>query len=434
MDRTGLLRFVGMTIIILTGASQAFAWNEKDCQRVNNDHPDCVRYQHSPSPPPPAPTPTMTNESSSASDASASSSSRAGADANAQAVGKGGNAKATGGAVRFDADLNVEASGHGGKGGNAKTGPVDQKAVQGQSIDARNQSSSATKTTIVALPSIMPPMPSFASVQGDIKQERHECGPLQSVRSTDVNGVFFGLTTNEMIFIGTDDRLEPYAENGTVKRYHTERTTEEDGSTHVRRYGHQPTITTTALTTTGARQIGGGGYGTNGGGMLGLGTSGSMSRLVSTIQLRDCELPGSYKVIPIPPHAEAPPAEKSALELNVPTARAVTERVPCPYQKYTDAKGNPVYGCLTQRDTWSRTRIERGTATLRVSPTDKNAQVTPITQGVTVERADGRFAVVPTETPQATSTAVPTTADAPRPPERTTPRPRTRPEPRFRDQ
>lgn len=228
--------------------------------------------------------------------------------------GKGGAANANVGPVsatggKSSSNLELENVGNSPSTSKAITGPVKttvggQKTAQQTTIDTSNRSVDNSKSMTVILPPVMPPMPPQFSQQGEVKQEVMACGPLQSIQRERIDGVFVGFTSNDNIYLGQDDRLIPFTQNGRIIRYHEE--VQMDGLT-VRVFGHQPIITTTPLTVSGARQFGLGGFNSNGGGQIGGGVSGAMGRLVSTIQLRDCELPGYKLVSTDPPVMVVPP-------------------------------------------------------------------------------------------------------------------------------
>ncbi len=216
------------------------------------------------------------------------------------------------GTVKGTNEIKDSGNGYGGV-ANATSNAGDQAV----SIDAADRSTSSTKysskSSYIVIPPVMPPMPPIVTEQGDVKVEVLACGPLQTVVSEDVNGLFVGFTGNDNVYLGRDETLAPYFEDGKRIRYFEEK--QGDGS--VRVYGHQPIITTALPAVSGARQFGVGGFGSGGGGQVGAGTSGSMGRLVSKIQLRECELPG-YKLVPKDVVQEAPKVQLQTGEIQVP--------------------------------------------------------------------------------------------------------------------
>ncbi len=124
---------------------------------------------------------------------------------------------------------------------------------------------------------------------GNIVKETGACGPLQRVVREPIEGTFFGLVKNTRVAQGYTDHLEPYLDgHGAEQQY--KHVPLEDGVGY-RLFGHQVTQYTTVLGVSGVRNIAVGGGGNSGAwGQAGMGTSGAMQRMATTIELRECEV------------------------------------------------------------------------------------------------------------------------------------------------
>lgn len=310
--------------------------------------------------------------------------------ANGGEGGKGGDALASAVAAAKAAAAARAAGtgvGTGGNVGNINTG--------GTSVDASDSSSSSYRVQIV--PPVTQPIPPSVTHHGDVKTvEVKECGPLRSVKTEDVKGYFFGLTGTSEVVLGTTDQLVPYNGDDGAKagsRYDEEKQDLGKGKFLVRRYGHQPVISSVVVSVAGARQVTIGGWGSSGGAQGSGGASSSMGTMVTKIQLLPCEAPG-YEYTPTPPTPK--PVPEAAIDLGIPAPKVVQTRGPCDkqggtWESFTDARGRKREGCLTT--TWSKTRVETGTETVRISPTGKDATVVPLSKGATVTKEGERFAV-----------------------------------------
>lgn len=111
-----------------------------------------------------------------------------------------------------------------------------------------------------------------------------------------MDSTFFGLIGNSKVRQGYTERLVPYVDERGVQQDYR-RVPLEDG-TGYRLFGHQVTQFTTIIGVNGARNfaIGGGGGG-GGWGQAGGGSSSAMQQMVTTIQLRECEI-GSFVTQP----------------------------------------------------------------------------------------------------------------------------------------
>lgn len=172
-------------------------------------------------------------------------------------------------------------------------------------MDASNHSTSTYNEKFVFIPPIIPPTPPSTLAVGNIIKETGACGPLQRVTREPVQGVFFGLVHNSRVQQGWTDHLAPYVdEHGVEMQYR--RVPMEDGVGY-RLFGHQVTQYTTVLGVSGVRNVAIGGGGGNGAwGQGGMGTSSAIQQMVTSIELRECEI-GVILPKAAPPPPPAPP-------------------------------------------------------------------------------------------------------------------------------
>jgi len=150
---------------------------------------------------------------------------------------------------------------------------------------------------LIFIPPVVPPTPPSTIGVGNIVKETSACGPLQQVVREPVRGTFFGLFANSSVPQGFNDRLTPYIDaRGEQVDYR--KVPMADGG--YRMYGHQVIQYTTVIGVGSGRNLAiGGGGGGGGWAQGGGGTTGSMQQMVTSIQLRECEV-GSY----VPPPRE----------------------------------------------------------------------------------------------------------------------------------
>ncbi|WP_155646717.1 hypothetical protein [Burkholderia territorii] len=182
------------------------------------------------------------------------------------------------------------------------TAPVNQR--QNQSVTGGNQSAGASgtnATTIdlsdhrsisnntVFIPPVIPPTPPSTLAVGNIIKETSACGPLQSVIRHPVEGTFFGLLSESKVEQGYTDELAPYQDpDGQIIEYRQVR--QPDGASY-KLFGHQVTQYTSIVGVSGARNIAlGAGTGSGNWSQAGLGTSAANQQMITTIQLRSCEI------------------------------------------------------------------------------------------------------------------------------------------------
>ena len=110
-----------------------------------------------------------------------------------------------------------------------------------------------------------------------------------------VNGTFIGLMRNASVDQGWSDDLEPYRDrNGMLVDYRRERLANGDE----RLFGHQVIMFTTVVGVASNRNVAiGGGGGGGGWGQAGMGSSSSNQRMITTIQLRECEIGTMHNVV-----------------------------------------------------------------------------------------------------------------------------------------
>ena len=163
-------------------------------------------------------------------------------------------------------------------------------------IDASNRSVSNNNERWTFIPPVVPPTPPSSLAVGNVVSETSACGPLQRVVREPIEGRFFGLVTNSHVQQGFNERLEPYFDEHGVRQDYR-RVPLEDGSGY-RLFGHQVTQHTTIVGISGTRNLAlGGGGGGGGWGQAGAGSSSAMQQMVTSIQLRECEI-GSYVTRP----------------------------------------------------------------------------------------------------------------------------------------
>jgi hypothetical protein len=145
---------------------------------------------------------------------------------------------------------------------------------------------------------MVPPTPSSSVGIGQVMVTTTACGPRRAVKEERVVGTFHGLFFKDYDDQGVTDKLiDPMDANGNrLPRY--EKEVDSDGTEHV--YGNQFVISQTVVAVAGARNIAmGGGAGIGPNGQLGGGSSASMSQLVTTIEVLECEVPHAQRSVAI---------------------------------------------------------------------------------------------------------------------------------------
>lgn len=185
----------------------------------------------------------------------------------------------------------------------------DQTLTNDGSGNSKTNVDASTKSNYKTLfiPSVIPGTPSSTVAVGNIIKETTACGPLQAVVKTPIVGVFNGLIRSSNVQQGYTYDLAPYVDaRGAVQDRHI--VVGADGVT--RALGHQAVIFATVVGVSGNRNIALGGGGNEGAwGQGGMGSSAAMTQLVTSIQLKSCEL-GTYERVPVTPVIPSFPAPK----------------------------------------------------------------------------------------------------------------------------
>lgn len=168
----------------------------------------------------------------------------------------------------------------------ARSGSLATGGNSRTNIDASDRSSYRSRA--IFIPPVVPGTPPSQLAVGNIISETSACGPLQHIVRQPVTGTFIGLFRNASIEQGWSDDLEPYRDaSGMVVDYRRDQLPNGD----VRLFGHQVMMFTTVIGVASNRNIAlGGGSGGGSWGQGGMGSSSSNQRMVTTIQLRDCEI------------------------------------------------------------------------------------------------------------------------------------------------
>lgn len=154
-------------------------------------------------------------------------------------------------------------------------------------IDSSNRSQYYSKT--VFIPAIVPPTPASVQAVGNIVKETTACGPLMSTMREPIFGTIVGAFGGQrQVPQGWQYDLVPVMNpDGTRKMYYEQKLS--DGS--VRLYGSQAFITWAVIGTASARNLTiGGGSSEGGWGQGGAGSTASIQRIATNIQLVGCEI------------------------------------------------------------------------------------------------------------------------------------------------
>jgi hypothetical protein len=215
-----------------------------------------------------------------------------------------GNTNAAGGTVG-----NTSATTGSLTGGTNSTSATNSTGASNSStsIDQSNRSTTSNSLRWTFIPPVVPPTPPSVLAVGNIVTETGTCGVLQHVVREPVNATYFGFFKKSKVQQGFTERLAPMVdEKGQQMDYR--RVPLEDGSGY-RLFGHQVTQYTSILGLSGARNIAiGGGGGGGGWGQAGGGSSGSMQQMVTTLQIRECEVGTIVRPTPPAPVVYVEPA------------------------------------------------------------------------------------------------------------------------------
>lgn len=174
-------------------------------------------------------------------------------------------------------------------------------------IDQSNRSVTANNQRWTFIPPVVPPTPPSMLAVGNIVTETGTCGVLQRVVREPVNATYFGFFKKANVQQGFTERLAPMTDE-TGQQIDYRRVPLEDGS-GFRLFGHQVTQYTSILGLSGARNIAvGGGGGGGGWGQAGGGSSGAMQQMVTTLQIRECEVGTIVRPAPPAPVVYVEPA------------------------------------------------------------------------------------------------------------------------------
>jgi hypothetical protein len=142
----------------------------------------------------------------------------------------------------------------------------------------------------VYVPSVVPMTPPSHVGTSELLKETTACGPLQQVVRTPVTGIFFGAVKRQPIDLGTTDELAPYVDEAGQMQLFREVPVQSNPNA-VRLIGHQATIVTTSISLASTRNVAlGGASGSGSWAQAGAGASSAMTQLVSSIQLRSCDM------------------------------------------------------------------------------------------------------------------------------------------------
>lgn len=195
------------------------------------------------------------------------------------------------------ADVSASAAAAAAAGAQSLAAGGESAATTNTAIDASNRSSYRSRAILI--PPVVPGTPSSQLATGDIIKETSACGPLQHIVRQPVDGTFIGLFRSVSVPQGWSDDLEPFRDpDGRLIDYRSERQADGD----VRLFGHQVVMFTTVVGVASNRNVALGGGGGSGWGQGGMGSSSSNQRMVTTIQLRDCEI-GTMRTVQV----EVPP-------------------------------------------------------------------------------------------------------------------------------
>ncbi len=170
-------------------------------------------------------------------------------------------------------------------GGNTLASDANNSGGNSQTmVDASTRYQSKT----IFIPSVIPGTPPSQLAVGNVIKETSACGPLQQIIRRPVTGTFIGLISTRGIPQGYTDDLAPMTDGNGARIDYRQAPMPGGG---YRLFGHQVTMFTTVVGIASSRNIALGGGGTSGSwGQAGMGASSSNQRLVTSIQLRECEI------------------------------------------------------------------------------------------------------------------------------------------------
>jgi hypothetical protein len=155
--------------------------------------------------------------------------------------------------------------------------------------------SSHYQAKTIFIPPVVPGTPPSQVAVGNVIKETSACGPLQRIVRVPVTGSFIGLVSSKTIEQGFTDDLAPMLDSDGVQVDYRRIPLPGGGW---RLIGHQVTMFTTVVGIASNRNIALGGGGSAGQwGQGGMGSSSSNQRLVTTIELRECEIGAQMPVV-----------------------------------------------------------------------------------------------------------------------------------------
>lgn len=175
-------------------------------------------------------------------------------------------------------------------------------------VDSSDRSVTNYTSKTLFIPPVVPPTPPSQVAIGNIIKETLACGPLQMVVKTQVTGVSRGLLTKSKVDQGFTYDLAPFTDaQGNIVDY---RKVDFPDGLGYRMFGSQVVIFSTIIgVSSGGNFAIGGGGGNQSWGQAGGGTSSSMTRLVTNIQIAQCEV-GSFKYVPVEREIPVAPKKK----------------------------------------------------------------------------------------------------------------------------
>ncbi|WP_155623821.1 hypothetical protein [Burkholderia territorii] len=202
--------------------------------------------------------------------------------------GSGGSVGAVSPAQSVSSNLGQTASARGGKQSSLNSNQYGQNIGTGNTTVNANTYSTYKA---IYIPPVVPPTPASNLAVGNIVKETLACGPLAKKTSRTVEGTYFGLLSDSKFEQGHDDSVEPILDGDGRQMYHDVPLVNDLRGQGFHRYGSQIVMFTAIVGIAGARNIAiGAGSSAGGWGQSGMGTSGSIQQMVTTIQVIPCDL------------------------------------------------------------------------------------------------------------------------------------------------
>ncbi|WP_155627016.1 hypothetical protein [Burkholderia diffusa] len=179
---------------------------------------------------------------------------------------------------------------------NANTGAQtsSNSNQNGQNIGTGNTTVNANTHSsykAIYIPPVVPPTPASNLAIGNIVKETLACGPLVKKTSRKVEGTYFGILSDSKFEQGHDDSVEPVLDGEGRQMYDDVPLVNDSRGQGYHRYGSQVVMFTAIVGLAGARNVAiGAGSSAGGWGQSGMGTSGSIQQMVTTVQIVPCDL------------------------------------------------------------------------------------------------------------------------------------------------